>query len=420
MTICAVKAFLIACASDQARSVSTRRAQVVRNQNGLQYVERLAMARRRLKIAIATTGRFHVLDLARELHDLGHDVKFYSYVPRRRAERFGLAPECHVAMLPWLAPLVVMARVLGGTSLQSIADQLLWRASDWLVSMRMSRCDVLIAMSGVYVRALIRARRKFGAKCILERGSVHIEEQKRILDRIKALNPKAASVPPANVVRELQGYRVSDRIVVPSLHARNSFVARGIPPEKLFTNPYGADVDVFTPDNSVARDRYLLLFVGTWSYQKGVDQLVVAMGKLAEFGFKLVHVGAVGDAPLPREDWFHSHGTVDQLSLPYWYRRARCLILASRQDGFGLVLLQAAACGCPIIGSAMCGAPDLKQMTGVGVEVVPVDDPEAIVDAVQGIGEDGGVGLAMAMELVRKKLDWKSYAERYEKMLLEI
>ena len=38
---------------------------------------------RRLRIAIATAGRFHVLDLARELNALGYAVDFYSYVPNR-------------------------------------------------------------------------------------------------------------------------------------------------------------------------------------------------------------------------------------------------------------------------------------------------------------------------------------------------
>jgi hypothetical protein len=44
----------------------------------------------RLRVAIATAGRFHVLDLARELNALGYAVDFYSYVPKTRALRFGL------------------------------------------------------------------------------------------------------------------------------------------------------------------------------------------------------------------------------------------------------------------------------------------------------------------------------------------
>lgn len=42
------------------------------------------------RIALATAGRFHVLDLARELCQLGEDVRFYSYVPKSQALRYGL------------------------------------------------------------------------------------------------------------------------------------------------------------------------------------------------------------------------------------------------------------------------------------------------------------------------------------------
>src|SRR5947209_8302356 len=61
----------------------------------------------RLRVGIASSGRFHLLDLARELDALGVDVRFYSYVPRKRAEKFGLPSRCHVALLPILFPMVV-------------------------------------------------------------------------------------------------------------------------------------------------------------------------------------------------------------------------------------------------------------------------------------------------------------------------
>ena len=46
-----------------------------------------------MKITIAASHRFHLLDLARELASLGHEVRFYSYVPTKRAMKFGLKKE---------------------------------------------------------------------------------------------------------------------------------------------------------------------------------------------------------------------------------------------------------------------------------------------------------------------------------------
>ena len=62
----------------------------------------------RLRVAIATAGRFHVLDLARELTALGYAVDFYSYVPKTRAVRFGLPSACHRSLLPLALPALAL------------------------------------------------------------------------------------------------------------------------------------------------------------------------------------------------------------------------------------------------------------------------------------------------------------------------
>jgi len=53
-----------------------------------------------MRIALLTSGRFTLVDLARELDALGHDVKLYSLVPRRITRRFGLPDRCN----RWLGP----------------------------------------------------------------------------------------------------------------------------------------------------------------------------------------------------------------------------------------------------------------------------------------------------------------------------
>lgn len=374
--------------------------------------------RRPLNIAIATLGRFHVLDLARELDALGHHVRFYSYVPKRRAMKFGLPAHCHVSLLPVLAPLILLARLCNGTRLAPTTQTLLQRAADNLVRLRLKPCDVFIGMSGMYIKAPLAARRKFGARIVIERGSTHIETQKQILDAIKSLNPNAQTVAATDVVREMRSYEIADRVVVPSRHAETSFLRFGIAADRLFRNPYGVDLTMFNLDPAVKRDPHLVLFVGTWSYQKGVDVLTHAMVALCEDGFRLCHVGTVGDAPVPDAAWFHATGAVDQSELPAWYRRARCLVLPSRQDGFGLVLIQALACGCPIIGTTMTGAVDLADSfpDGKSVAVVSDCDVAGLADAIRRCSS----GTASDADTVRRfhsDFSWRAYANRYAAML---
>lgn len=369
---------------------------------------------RPLRIGIATSGRFHVLDLARELDALGYHVRFYSYVPKRRATRFGLPARCHVALLPYLLPLFALARLCRRTRWATPTRSLLQRAADWLVARRLQRCDVFIGMSGMYNRAAVAARQKFSAKIVIERGSTHIQTQKAILDGIKALNPCAATVPVGDVRRELESYAIADLVVVPSRHAEASFLEHGFPPERLFRNPYGVDLSMFTPDFAVARDPKLILFVGGWVYRKGADVLSSAMHELAGAGFRLCHIGSVGDAPVPQAPWFEATGPLDQTKLPAWYRRAHCLVLPSREEGLSLVQIQALACGCPIIGTTMTGAADLAEMVPDAgmVQVVAVGDGVALAAAVRQLPTRAQTSAADTGAL-RSKLSWRAYAQRY-------
>ena len=107
---------------------------------------------RRLNIAIATAGRFHVLDLARELDALGHHVRFYSYVPRARARRFGLSDECHVSLLPFVLPAIAWGRLMPRL-MPRMRERVLYGLLNRAVMMRLGPCDVFICMSGIYLEA---------------------------------------------------------------------------------------------------------------------------------------------------------------------------------------------------------------------------------------------------------------------------
>src|SRR5262249_3895090 len=150
--------------------------------------------------------RFHVLDLARELHALGHDVKFYSYVPLRRAVRLGLPPERHVSLLPFALPALALERF--PVSVRPRATEwLLYKSLNHGLAMRLSPCDVFICMSGIYLEAAKFAKRRFGAAVWLERGSQHILS----VDRILAAVPGIQRPSSLTIERELAGYELADR-----------------------------------------------------------------------------------------------------------------------------------------------------------------------------------------------------------------
>ena len=379
------------------------------------------------KIAIASTGRFHVLDLARELHALGYDVAFYSYVPWFRAKKFGLPKACHRSLFLFALPFLAMLRFLPKKWDPSIQDWLSWWL-DWVMSKKLKSCDILIAMSGAYLKVLRVAKDRYNAAIFLERGSRHILSQKKILDALLLSEAQPSQVT-ANVVdRELAGYAIADLIVIPSKHVERSFLEFNVPLERLRRNPYGVDLNVFKP-LMLARDdrRFTLIFVGAWSLRKGVDILVKAWEPLSQ-KINLLHVGPILDASLPESPSFLHIDPVPQWQLPNYYTKADAFVLASREEGLAMVLAQAMACGLPLICTDRTGGEDLAEVTQChqSVHIIPSDNVEALQNAIhQGMNEEilkrdsPDNSSQILTKEARERLSWRAYGQRYAALISE-
>ena len=371
-----------------------------------------------MKITIATSGRFHVADLARELIRCGHDVVFHSIVPPGRLEQFGVPrrnQKCHLAAV---APLVAGARRMPGPRRWREAfNRSMQRALDSRYARIKEPGDVFIGMSGLCVRSLREAKAR-GARVLLERGSRHIRSQKEILDALAS--GQQSEVSTWTVERELRGYEESDTIVVPSVHVENSFLERDVPAGRLFRNPYGVDLEGFPPTTLEAKS-FDVIMVGIWGRRKGCDLL--AQEILERSNLSLLHVGTVGDLPLPQHERFQHVDPVPQGRLPEFYARAKVFALPSQEEGLSLVQAQALSCGLPVVGSARSGVEDLAQLSGLDAPVLQAVTPEL----------DGGLreSVARALEFSasmpagprdllgdrRNDLSWSEYGKRYDEFL---
>ena len=364
---------------------------------------------KRIKIAIASAGRFHLLDLARELDAIGCDVSFYSYVFRGRAKKFGLPRKCHVGLLPYIFPLVFLERTLPAR-FQPVIERLMCRALDLLVIWRMRPCDLFVCMSGIYLAAPRYAQRRYGAKVILHRASEHILVQKEILARAS----KGHQVSDFTVHRELKGYALADQISVASSHVVESFKAWVEQAAKVHKNPLGVDILQFPfVDRKDETDPKTVLYVGQWSYRKGVDILTRAISSLD--GIRLLHVGPVTDVKFPADPRFIHHESVSQDRLKEFYKQAQVFVLASREDGFGLVLSQALASGCIVVCSDRTGGPDLSEIGDIGrlLRIVRAGDASALATAIStALRQAADKSLTPIRQTEREQLSWKCYAER--------
>ena len=369
-----------------------------------------------MKIAIATTGRFHVLDLAKELIKNDYEVMFYSLVPPWRLKYFGIEEKYCKNLFFWMLPMIVLQRMAKGRWLRIKTDNLLNLAIDWLIAFKLEQCEIFIGMSGLSNRSAIKAKANYGAKIYIERGSRHILSQKRILDDLKKRGLNVETVDKIHVKRELISYDLADKIVVASTHVQRSFVEEGCQSNKLFVNNYGVDLNMFPPTKIHSENiPPTILYVGAWSYRKGVDILVKAWEPLE--GVELIHVGSIVDAPLPKSKRFKHFEPIPQWGLKEIYKLAHIFVIASREEGLALVQLQALACGLPLVCTDRTGGEDLKRIIENNhlIKVVKHDDAVSLGVAIKEL-------LPYAMKLndirniygqSRLLFSWEEYGKKY-------
>jgi glycosyltransferase involved in cell wall biosynthesis len=292
-------------------------------------------------------------------------------------------------------------------------------ALDIVTILRMRRCDVFICMSGIYLHAPRFAQRRYGARVILHRGSTHILYQKDILAGL----PVASQVSSFTVRREIEGYSIADRIAIPARHVMASFKPWPEYTRKLFLSPYGVDLDQFPlRSKGFTSQQRTILFVGQWSYRKGVDILVNAIQEIE--GVRLIHVGALLDAPFPNHPCFVHHDPVPQWRLKQFYGLAHVFALASREDGFALVLGQALATGLRVVCTDHTGGADFADFPGLGrlIRVVPVGDVKALRDALAQALDDatGKSNLPPISQAEREILGWRRYGVQHLQLINEL
>jgi glycosyltransferase involved in cell wall biosynthesis len=255
---------------------------------------------------------------------------------------------------------------------------------------------------------------------IVERGSTHIEWQAKELMEEARLTGLPFEGPLARTIEtELAEYEATDYIAVPSSFAAHTFVAMGVKPAKLFINPYGVDLHLFTGSDTQAPAGKAfglrVLHVGRVSARKGVHYLVDAVSRVPSA--RLTLVGGVDEglnARVRSNVAVRVAGAVAGRELPRWYQQADVFCLLSVEEGLALVLLQAMAMGLPVIATPNTGAEELIE-DGVQGFIVPARDPGAAAARLRQLAEAPNLRREMgerARARVREGFDWADYGAR--------
>jgi glycosyltransferase involved in cell wall biosynthesis len=388
--------------------------------------------RRTLKIDIVVHGRFHGFALGRELINLGHDVLIHTNYPKRALKRFGVSPN-HVSS--FLAHGII-TRTLHKIGLQEAFEPFGHSLfGSWAAKSVRHDADIVYGFSGVMEEVLL-ARRLRDIKCrMLVRGSAHIREQDRLLQEEEVRARVVVERPSRWIInREEREYELADIIVLLSHFASRTFVE--IKPEfveKIRVNSLGVDVAQFlaSPGDVISREKRILsgeplkvLTVGSFSYRKGMlDLIEVAKNLSGRVNFRFVGDLPLYDSELERgaRGLIEMVGRVREPELLAFYREADLFVFPTIEDGFAAVLLQASACGLPVIATHNCSAPEFV-IEGKTGWTVPIRDAAALKRHIEwcDLHRAEFASMAQAASQNLKIKSWRAMAEELEHIFYDL
>ena len=206
-----------------------------------------------------------------------------------------------------------------------------------------------------------------------------------------------------------QSVRSADAIVAVSAFTRDELVELlGVAVERVRVIGNGVDA-VFNAAGPAAGGDYVLA-VGTLEPRKNLARAVEASG-LAGVDVRVVGAPGWGGVDVP--GWV---GRVDDEELAALYRGARCLVFPSLYEGFGIPILEAMACGTPVVTSR--GGATEEVAGGAAVLVDPLD-PDSIADGITAAERRRAELVALGFERARG-FTWARAADEVEALWREL
>jgi len=366
-----------------------------------------------MKVTISVGGRFHALQLAQELERRGHLHRFITTYTDGRYRR--LAQE-KLALVRWPDYLGrVWAKLPGAEGLAPwnyVKDGLF----DLEARRRLDRCDIFHGWANYSLHSMRKAHR-LGAKTVLECSSTHVLRQGELLREEYKIHglPPPAGLSALLRNRLLKEYDLTDFICVPSHFVHGSFVEKGIDPAKLLLVPFGVDPGNF-PRLPRTRDVFRVVFVGNIGLQKGIPYLLEAARRLDSTGLQVQIIGNVEPGmgflvrELPANVTLVGH--VPHLELHRRLSAASAFVLPSIEEGLSLTILEAMACGLPVIITPNTGGTTVVTDGEEGF-VVPIRDADAIAQKIAYLYEHEAERrrMAEAAEARARQFSWRLYGE---------
>lgn len=365
--------------------------------------------------SLESTGGITVIVrmLSREFRALGHSVSILVPGGGDTITPIGAEGSSAVHAVHLRIPVVPEAPVAGLAAFVLKYPGTLWRLHRYLVQAAVDVVLVQYPLPWMSYVGVLRRVSDWKLVVTFQGNDAHDLHQLQWLDRL-ALARLIKSADWVTAVSESLLHKV--RRVFASVPADAPIIPNGA------TMPAPATKRVNLPEMP---PRYIVS-IGQLIDRKGHDVLIRALGLLLRNGGLSVDAVIVGDGPmrttldeLARREGVSAHVsfTGDQPNEVVYsiLERSQFCVLASRAEGFPLVIVEAMAAGRPVIASNIDGIPTIVRDGDTGL-LVPADNPAALADAISDLWSDDDRRQRMATQardLASRQFTWRGIAGRY-------
>lgn len=334
-----------------------------------------------------------------------------------------------VRVYPWKALLNgVMARSPWASALPEwLSGYQIGRSMDRAIATRLRRQGAPQDLAGIYAYEdsaahTFRAARDLGLKRFYELPIGYWQVGQRIQQQEAELNPIWAGTMPAvaepedKLALKEEELRLADVILVASSFTRQTLAEVPDITVPIHVVPYGSPQIQLSERSDLPNqaERLKVLFVGSLGQRKGLSYLLEA-ARLLNDQIDLTLIGfPVGESPeltraLQTHRWLRS---IPHQEVLREMQRHDVFVFPSLFEGFGLVILEALACGLPVIATPHTAGPDVIAEGEDGF-IVPIRSAEAIASTLELLIQDRDRLHQMSQTAIHRsrQFSWDSYGQ---------